>query len=312
VAGAAHGLNYGGGDIDVYLANIGRVQLLTKDDEARLGRLIEVGREAKRQLESSTSISAFERRKLEAAVAEGAAATRQFIEANLRLVVSIARKYARGASLQDLIQEGNFGLIRAVEKFDWRKGFKFSTYATWWIRQAITRAIASDSRTIRLPSERNDLAVKVQVARDQLITVCGREPTAGEIAAELEISVKMVDEALVYGRTPRSLSSPVGSDDNGVELGDLLVDKAATSPADAAIAGALSGAVTALLEDMDARARRIFELRFGLDGTEPLSLRATAAVIGLTQERVRQIEVRELQALRSGRAGKVAADLYLG
>jgi RNA polymerase sigma factor (sigma-70 family) len=310
VTGAARSASYGGGDIDLYLGEIGRVPLLTKDDEARLAQLIEAGRDASRRLESGVTLPARERRELDRAVAAGAAATRQFVEANLRLVVSIARKYRRsGVAMQDLIQEGNVGLMHAVEKFDWRKGFKFSTYATWWIRQSITRSIANDSRMVRLPQERSGFVAAINVTRDHLTGAYGREPTTAEVASALGVEVERVVDALAYGRDTRSLSSPLGAGDEGAELGDVLVDEGATSPVDAAVAAVLPESVMALLEGLDERARRIIELRFGLGGREPLSLVATAEVLGVTRERVRQIEVRQMQMLRAGRTGKIAADL---
>ena len=310
MAGTARSTSYSGGEVDAYLGEIGRVPLLTKDDEARLAQAIEAGRAASLRLESGATLIAHERRELESAVMAGAAATRQFIEANLRLVVSIARKYRRsGMSLQDLIQEGNIGLMRAVEKFDWRKGFKFSTYATWWIKQAIARSVANDSRTIRLPVDWSDFVANVHATRDHLTGVYGREPTTREVADALGVAVGRVVDAVAFGRDTRSLSSPLGTDNEGAELGDVLVDDGATSPVDAAVATVLAESVLALIEGLDARARRVLELRFGLGGREPLSLAATAEVLGVTRERVRQIEVRQMQVLRSGRAGKMAADL---
>jgi len=308
--GKALGTGHSGGDLDAYLNAMGRVPLLTKDDEVRLAQLIEAGRRAGEQLRSGGASSAQKRRELERDVAAGADATRRFVEANLRLVVSIARKHQRGGmSMSDLIQEGNCGLLHAVEKFDWRKGFKFSTYATWWIRQAINRSIATDSRTIRLPVDRSDFVASINVARDHLTAANGRQPTTAEIAADLGVSVERVAEAIAYGREPRSLSAAIGEDDGGAELGDVLADAGATSPLDAAVMASLPESVAALLESLGEHERRIIVLRFGLGGAEPLTLSDAAQVVGVSRERVRQIEVRVLRALRDGAAGKVAEEL---
>jgi RNA polymerase sigma factor (sigma-70 family) len=216
--------------VRLYLTDIGRHELLTKDDESRLARQIEAGAEARAQLDAASSVNASVRldatrkRALREAVRSGEEAQQQFVQANLRLVVSIAKRYqASGLPLLDLVQEGNLGLIHAVEKFDWRKGFKFSTYATWWIRQAITRGIANTGRTIRLPVHAGDTLARLQRARSTLETRLGRPPTIVELAAEVDVSLEKATEAMRFASEPRSLSEPL-REDSEADLGDIVED----------------------------------------------------------------------------------------
>jgi RNA polymerase sigma factor (sigma-70 family) len=301
--------------VRLYMTDIGRYTLLTKDDEARLGQAIEARREAQAALDASIdargrrSITPARRRELLAIVRAGDAAESAFVRANLRLVVSIAKKYqASGLPLLDLIQEGNLGLIHAVEKFDWRKGFKFSTYATWWIRQAITRGIANTGRAIRLPVHAGDTLARVQRTRASLERKLERAPTTAELAAECDLPEAKVREALSYAADPLSLSEPL-RDDGDAELADLVEDANAASPFEAAVAGLLGGEVERILATLDAREAEVLRLRFGLDRGEPRTLEEVGALFGLTRERIRQIEARALAKLRHPSTASGARDL---
>ena len=224
--------------VRLYLNDIGKYALLTKDDEARLAQAAETGREARAELLATAKPTPARQRELRRLIREGDKAAETFVKANLRLVVSIAKKYqAAELPLLDLVQEGNLGLIHAVEKFDWRKGFKFSTYATWWIRQAITRGIANTGRTVRLPVHAGDLLTRVTKARGRLEGQLGRRPTISELAADLEIDDEKVTEILRHAAEPFSLSQPL-RDDGDAEFGDLVEDRSAVSPFDAAAAAA--------------------------------------------------------------------------
>ena len=284
--------------VRVYLTDIGRHALLTKDDEQRLAQCIETGKEAERELESLEQPSAATRSALRRKVRAGREAERTFVQANLRLVVSIAKRYqASGLPLLDLIQEGNLGLMHAVTKFDWRKGFKFSTYATWWIRQSISRGIANTASVIRLPVHARDQYNRLRAAQAQLENQLMRKPTIGELAAELDLSIDAVREILDRPSDPRSLSETMGADDDA-ELADLVADRSATSPADAAVIALLPREVEKLLERLAPRERMILALRFGLDRGEPRTLDEVGRHFDLTRERIRQIEARAMSKLR--------------
>jgi len=284
--------------VRLYLGDIGRYPLLTKDDEARLAQAAEAGRDARAELTADKARSPARVRQLRRAVRAGDAAVETFVNGNLRLVVSIAKRY-QGADLPllDLVQEGNLGLIHAVEKFDWRKGFKFSTYATWWIRQAITRGIANGGRTIRLPVHASDLLNQTLKSRARLEAQLGRRPNVSELAADLEVSAERVVDILRHAAAPGSLSEPL-SHDSDAELGDLLEDREAMSPPEAAVAALLPGEVAKMLVTLDDREREIIRLRFGLDRGEPCTLEEVGVCFGLTRERIRQIEARALSKLR--------------
>src|ERR1035437_1394548 len=252
--------------VRLYLDEVGRYPLLTKDDEARLGQLVQAGQEAKATLDSPSTLPPGQRRALARAVRSGEKAAENFVKANLRLVVSIASKYQwSGLPLLDLVQEGNLGLIHAVEKFDWRKGFKFSTYATWWIRQAITRGIANTGRTIRLPVHAGDTLSAVQKAQSHLELKFGRPPTIKELCEECEMPEDKLIEALRFRSEPISLSEPL-REDGDAELGDVVEDRSAESPFDVAAVKMMPAAIEKLLQPLDEREQKILRMRFGLDG----------------------------------------------
>ena len=233
--------------VRLYLNDIGKHSLLTKDDEARLAQAIEAGRAARLEMSAGKQLTVPRKREFRRAIREGDEAAETFVKANLRLVVSIAKKYqAAELPLLDLVQEGNLGLMHAVEKFDWRKGFKFSTYATWWIRQAITRGIANTGRTVRLPVHAGDLLTRVTKARGRLEGQLGRRPTSAELAVDLELEEEKVIEILRHAAEPLSLSEPL-REDGDAELGDVVEDRSAVSPFEAAAASLLSGEVSKML-----------------------------------------------------------------
>ena len=266
--------------VRLYLQSIGRVKLLTKADEVRLAKRIEQN---------------------------DMTAKNDLIEANLRLVVSVAKRYqGRGLTLLDLIQEGNMGLIRACEKFDWRRGFKFSTYATWWIRQSMTRALADQSRTIRIPVHMVERMNKVAKVRRELSQQLEREPTFEEIAEKVEMKPSKVEELLKLGQEPLSLESPVGAGDDPARLADFIEDEDHHRP-DAQVARLIRDAdVQGVLDNLPPRERKVIELRYGLDDEGPMTLEDIGKVIGLTRERVRQIEVKTLHMLKtSGQAARL-------
>jgi RNA polymerase sigma factor (sigma-70 family) len=289
--------------VRLYLSDVGRHRLLTKDDEARLAQAAEAGREARGELNAEGGCTPARARELRRMVQAGDAAVEAFVNGNLRLVVSIAKRY-QGSNLPllDLIQEGNLGLIHAVEKFDWRKGFKFSTYATWWIRQAITRGIANGGRTIRLPVHAGDLLNQVAKARVRLEGQFGRRPSVAELAADLDVSADRVVDILRHATTPASLSEPLRHDGDA-ELGDLVEDYGAVSPSEAATAALLPGHVARVLAGLNDREREIIRLRFGLDRGEPRTLEEVGVHFGLTRERIRQIEAGAMSKLRHPSAG---------
>jgi RNA polymerase sigma factor (sigma-70 family) len=285
--------------VRLYLSDIGRYPLLTKDDEGRLARAIEAGAEARLELDKDDpKLAAGRRRELKKAVRAGSDAQRTFVQSNLRLVVSIAKKYqASGLPLLDLVQEGNLGLMHAVEKFDWRKGFKFSTYATWWIRQAITRGIANTAKTIRVPVHAGDTLIRLQRARSKLELTFGRPATVSELAAELEMTEDKVVEALRFGLEPVSLSERI-REDGEAELGDIVEDRSAESPFDVVASALLPQEVNRLLDPLDEREREVLRLRYGLDRGEPRTLEEVGERFHLTRERIRQIEARAMSKLR--------------
>jgi RNA polymerase sigma factor (sigma-70 family) len=281
----------------LYLDEVGRHPLLTKDDEIELSQAYEAGLEAQLKL-ADTDPDDPARPDLEAVADHGEWARRKMIESNLRLVVSIARRFsATGLPLGDLVQEGNLGLLRAVEKFDWRKGFKFSTYATWWIRQAIQRGIANTGRTIRLPAHAGDSLLRLHKVRAQLEAELERDPTIAELANELDLPAEKVKELLLVAPDPVSLAEPV-SEDGETELGDLVQDQNAESPFDAAARAMLPAEIDKLLAILDERERSILSLRFGLDRGEPRTPDEVGELVNLSRERVRQIEARALSRLR--------------
>jgi RNA polymerase sigma factor (sigma-70 family) len=295
--------------VRLYLTDIGQYPLLTKDDEVRLAQAIEAGNEARAGLEVAKDLTPARKRELRKQLREGEDAERTFVQSNLRLVVSIAKKYqASGLPLLDLIQEGNLGLMHAVEKFDWRKGFKFSTYATWWIRQAITRGIANTGRTIRLPVHAGDTLARLQKARARLELKLGRPATLAELSAEVEMPEDKVTEALRFAAEPLSLSEPL-REDGDAELGDVVEDRSAESPFEVAATALLPEEIARLLSPLDEREREILKLRFGLDRGEPRTLEEVGEHFNLTRERIRQIEARAMSKLRHPSSDTGARDL---
>ncbi|MGI8684606.1 MAG: sigma-70 family RNA polymerase sigma factor [Acidimicrobiales bacterium] len=284
--------------VRAYLDDVGRHDLLTRGDEERLGRSIESGRTASRELEElDGSLPPDRQRHLRALIAECERSTRQFIVANLRLVVSIAKRYRHsGIPMSDLIQEGNIGLITAVRKFDHRRGFRFSTYATHWIRQSISRAVAGSGRTIRLPVEVGERIAAVRRAQARLEVRLGRSPTLGETSVEAGLPPAKVADLLDHAAHPVSLNGTLGED--GGELGDVLEDLRAGSPFEDAVSGMTPSAVDRLLALLDERGREVLCLRFGMSGEAPMSLAEVGARLGVSGERIRQIERRALGRLK--------------
>ena len=291
--------------VRMYLKEIGKVPLLTGPLEVRLAKRIEAGLKAVHriaQLEDRygdySLIPDAELLPLEARVHDGFQAKKQLIEANLRLVVSIAKRYlGRGLLFLDLIQEGNLGLIRAVEKFDYTKGFKFSTYATWWIRQAITRAIADQARTIRIPVHMVETINKVLRVQRQMLQELGREPTVEELAEKVQMTPARVREIQRIAQEPVSLETPVGEEDDS-HLGDFIEDQQAVAPADAAARALLNEAVGEALDELTDRERQVVRLRFGLEDGQARTLEEVGKEFGVTRERIRQIEAKTLAKLR--------------
>jgi RNA polymerase sigma factor (sigma-70 family) len=281
-----------------YLREIGGHALLTAADEVTLGVAVQAGQEAEAVLENAGSdLTPHRRRQLRRVVQTGRDAKRQFIVSNLRLVVSIAKRYhAPGFTLLDLVQEGNLGLIRAVEKFDPTRGYKFSTYATWWVRQAIGRAIADKSRAIRLPARVNDTLGRVRRTSARLNEALGRPPTNEELAAETGMTVAALDELDRLVSDPISLHTPIGTGDG--ELGDLVEDQSAQVPFEAAAAALEQEGIAAGIASLSEREQQILALRFGLDGHAPLTLEQVGRQFELTRERIRQIESKALTKLR--------------
>jgi RNA polymerase sigma factor (sigma-70 family) len=293
----------------LYLDEVGRYPLLTKADEARLGQLVQAGQEAAAELQSGAKPTPARRRELRRAVRAGEEATETFVKANLRLVVSIASKYQwSGLPLLDLVQDGNLGLIHAVEKFDWRKGFKFSTYATWWIRQAIGRAIDNTGRTIRLPGHVGDQIRKLRRTQTAMEARLGRAPTDAELAAEVGIHEDLVADLLRYDDEPLSLSVTVGETDD-TELGELIADRSTPGPYDVVADALLPDELERLLSPLADNERKVLWLRYGLDRGEPRTLDEVGEVLELSGERIRKIERNALRKLRADLVGTDAHEL---
>ncbi|MDY4041719.1 MAG: RNA polymerase sigma factor RpoD [Collinsella sp.] len=291
-----------GDPVRMYLKEIGKVDLLTAADEVDLAMKIEAGLEAADKLEAADAgeleLSRSEMRRLTRVEQVGLDAKQALISANLRLVVSIAKRYVgRGMLFLDLIQEGNLGLIRAVEKFDYEKGFKFSTYATWWIRQAITRAIADQARTIRIPVHMVETINKLMRVQRQLLQDLGRDPTPEEIGAEMDMSAERVREIQKISQEPVSLETPIGEEEDS-QLGDFIEDAQAVVPPEAASFSMLQEQLTQVLDGLADRERKVIELRFGLADGHPRTLEEVGREFGVTRERIRQIESKTLAKLR--------------
>jgi RNA polymerase primary sigma factor len=284
--------------VRMYLKEIGRVPLLTMQQERELAMRIEAGEQAAARGGDP------------AVIADGEEAKRRLTEANLRLVVSIAKRYVgRGMLFLDLIQEGNLGLIRAVEKFDYRKGYKFSTYATWWIRQAITRALADQARTIRIPVHMVETINRLIKISRQLLQELGREPTVDEIAKEMGLSADKVREVMKISQEPISLETPIGEEEDS-HLGDFIEDHDAVAPAEAASVMLLKEKMHDVLQHLSERERKVLELRFGLNDGHQRTLEEVGQEFGVTRERIRQIEAKALRKLRHPSRGKVLKDYW--
>lgn len=284
--------------VSLYLKEISRIPLLRAEQEVEYARNMEIGKRARQQLGRSSGVSATERTKLEARIREGELSRQKLIKANFRLVVSIAKKYiGRGVSFLDLIQEGNIGLIRAVEKFDYKRGYKFSTYATWWIRQAITRAIADQGRTIRVPVHMCERINKLTRVSRQLVQELGREPTPDEIAKELNTTPKKVERIIKISQRPLSLEMPVGEEQDS-HLGDFIPDESTLGPTDAASHQLLREQMEEILTSLSPREGRVLQLRFGLKDGKSHTLEEVGKKFGVTRERIRQIEAKALRKLR--------------
>ena len=292
-----------------YLKQIGRVRLLNAAQEVELAKWIEAGLFADQKLaQDGRNLSTQARTDLEQVADDGVRAKNHLLEANLRLVVSLAKRYTgRGMLFLDLIQEGNLGLIRAVEKFDYTKGYKFSTYATWWIRQAITRAMADQARTIRLPAHMAEAISKLARVQRQLLQDLGREPTPAEIAAELGMTPDRVVEVQKYGREPISLHTPLGEDGDS-EFGDLIEDSEAIEPGEAAGFTLLQEQLHSVLGTLSEREAGVVSLRFGLTDGQPKTLDEIGKVYGVTRERIRQIESKTMSKLRHPSRSQVLRD----
>jgi len=286
--------------VRVYLNGIGKTALLTAEDEVELAKRIEAGLYAQHLLDTRKRLGEKRKNALAAIAEDGRAARSHLLEANLRLVVSLAKRYTgRGMPLLDLIQEGNLGLIRAMEKFDYTKGFKFSTYATWWIRQAITRGMADQSRTIRLPVHLVEQVNKLARIKREMHQTLGREATDEELAEESGIPVEKINDLLEHSRDPVSLDMPVGADEEA-PLGDFIEDSEAMSAENTVIAELLHTDIRHVLATLDEREKQVIQLRFGLDDGQPRTLDQIGKLFGLSRERVRQIEREVMIKLRNG------------
>jgi len=291
-----------------YLKAIGRVRLLTAEEEVTIALRIEAGLFADHLLQRAEVHQGASTRELELIAADGRRAKDHLLEANLRLVVSIAKKYTgRGMLFLDLIQEGNAGLIRAVEKFDYSKGFKFSTYATWWIRQAITRGMADQARTIRIPVHMVEVINKLARVQRHLFQTLGREPLPEELAKELDMTPEKVVEVQKYGREPISLHTPLGEDGDS-EFGDLIEDSEAVVPADAVSFTLLQEQLHQVLDTLSEREAGVVSMRFGLTDGQPKTLDEIGKVYGVTRERIRQIESKTMSKLRHPSRSQVLRD----
>ncbi len=281
-----------------YLREIGRIPLLTAAEEVELARRVEAGLFAEAKLGNATDLDTQLALDLDKLVVMGRMAKRRLIEANLRLVVSVAKRYVgRGLTMLDLVQEGNLGLIRAVEKFDYARGYKFSTYATWWIRQAMSRALADQARTIRVPVHVVELINRVVRVQRRMLQERGYEPTPEEVAAHLDLLPERVSEVLRLAQEPVSLHAPVGEEDD-VALGDLIEDGDATSPVESAAFLLLREHLEAVLSTLGERERKVVQLRYGLADGRPRTLEEIGRIFGVTRERIRQIESKTLNKLR--------------
>jgi len=286
--------------VRMYLKEIGRVPLLSMEDEKTLAMAIERGEMEAAKNGSADSVI----------MQEGEQAKRQLTEANLRLVVSIAKKYVgRGMLFLDLIQEGNLGLIRAVEKFDYRKGYKFSTYATWWIRQAITRALADQARTIRIPVHMVETINRLIKISRQLLQELGRDPSVEEIATEMGLTPEKVREVIKISQEPISLETPIGEEEDS-HLGDFIEDQEAVAPAEAASVMLLKEKMADVLKNLTERERKVLVLRFGLEDGHQRTLEEVGQEFGVTRERIRQIEAKALRKLRHPSRGKALKDYW--
>ncbi len=291
-----------------YLKQIGKVALLNAEQEVQLAKRIEAGLFAEEKLNSGMSLDPKLRRDLEWIAEDGRRAKNHLLEANLRLVVSLAKRYTgRGMLFLDLIQEGNLGLIRAVEKFDYTKGYKFSTYATWWIRQAITRAMADQARTIRIPVHMVEVINKLARVQRQMLQDLGREPTPEELAKELDMTPEKVVEVQKYGREPISLHTPLGEDGDS-EFGDLIEDSEAIVPSDAVSFTLLQEQLDGVLDTLSDREAGVVKMRFGLTDGQPKTLDEIGKVYGVTRERIRQIESKTMSKLRHPSRSQVLRD----
>ena len=296
--------NAGDEAVKQYLDGIGNFVLLTAEDEVALAKAIERGRKAEVKLEAEPDHP--ERSRLDAEIRQGLAARRRFIQANLRLVVSIAKRYQRsGLPFLDLIQEGNLGLIRAVEKFEHRKGFKFSTYATWWIRQSISRAIADKSRTIRIPVHMMDTIGQVQAAENELIKRTGRAPSDEEIAEEAGLTIDKVVDAKRISPETISIFEPIGED--STVLGDFIEDEDADDPFEMALLASRLEDLDEYMERLNERERTVIIMRYGLGNTEPKTLDEVGRHFNVTRERIRQIEAKAIAKMR--KPGRVLRDV---
>jgi RNA polymerase primary sigma factor len=291
-----------------YLKQIGKVALLNAEQEVELAKRIEAGLFAEERLNSGSKIDSKHKRELWWIKEDGKKAKNHLLEANLRLVVSLAKRYTgRGMLFLDLIQEGNLGLIRAVEKFDYTKGYKFSTYATWWIRQAITRAMADQARTIRIPVHMVEVINKLARVQRQMLQDLGREPTPEELAKELDMTPEKVVEVQKYGREPISLHTPLGEDGDS-EFGDLIEDSEAVVPADAVSFTLLQEQLHSVLDTLSEREAGVVSMRFGLTDGQPKTLDEIGKVYGVTRERIRQIESKTMSKLRHPSRSQVLRD----